>query len=142
MQKNRVDLRRDYPKGIQVVFALESIEIKTTEGHIQRPPYTGSRSDGGLNDGVCSTALYLFDQHNMAAEPSPGLELRQRLDVWRTASLRRRRRRFRHANRADGLRGGRQAVSGGGADAPARLVQVPGHAPRRPQRAGSLDGQR
>lgn len=59
----RVDLRRKYPQGLQVIFKLANIHLTP-----ENPRYGGGswHVEGGLNELICASAIYYLDQENVS----------------------------------------------------------------------------
>jgi hypothetical protein len=60
--KKRVNLREDYPEGLQVIFKLANIHLMP-----ENPRYEGGswHVEGALNEGICASAIYYYDQDNI-----------------------------------------------------------------------------
>jgi hypothetical protein len=58
----RRDLSQDFPDGLQVIFKLANIHLTP-----EKPRYDGSawHVEGALNEHICSTALFYYDQDNI-----------------------------------------------------------------------------
>lgn len=70
-----VDLLKEYPEGLQVIFKLANIHLTP-----EKPTYHGSNwhVEGALNERICATALFYYDQENIEDNY---LEFRQQIDV-------------------------------------------------------------
>ncbi|KAF2099439.1 hypothetical protein NA57DRAFT_37564 [Rhizodiscina lignyota] len=70
-----VDLRKDFPKGLQVIFKLANIHLTP-----EKPEYDGSswHVEGALNEHICATALYYYDSYNITESR---LEFRQAINA-------------------------------------------------------------
>ncbi|SPO01965.1 uncharacterized protein DNG_04638 [Cephalotrichum gorgonifer] len=55
-------LRDNYPAGLQVIFKLANIHLTP-----EKPTYEGGswHVEGGLNELICASAIYYFDQENI-----------------------------------------------------------------------------
>ena len=71
----RVNLRGEYPEGLQVIFKLASIHLTP-----EKPRYGGGswHVEGGLNELICALAIYYLDQDNVS---DSHLAFRQALDA-------------------------------------------------------------
>jgi hypothetical protein len=59
----QVDLRKDFRQsGLQIIFKLASIHLTP-----EKPEYDGGtwHVEGALNEHICATALYYYDQENI-----------------------------------------------------------------------------
>ena len=61
---HRRDISRDFPDGLQVIFKLANIHLTP-----EKPRYDGSawHVEGALNEHICATALFYYDQDNIEA---------------------------------------------------------------------------
>lgn len=59
----RVELRKKYPEGLQVIFKLANIHLTP-----EKPRYGGGswHVEGGLNERICASAIYYLDQDNVS----------------------------------------------------------------------------
>ncbi|KAK3904108.1 hypothetical protein C8A05DRAFT_13993 [Staphylotrichum tortipilum] len=73
-RKTTVNLRNDYPGGLQVIFKLANIHLDP-----ETPEYPGGawHVEGTLNEMICASALYYYDQDNIT---DSHLAFRQALD--------------------------------------------------------------
>lgn len=74
--KKKVDLGGEkYPEGLQVIFKLANIHLTP-----EKPEYGGGswHVEGGLNEGICASAIYYFDQDNITESR---LAFRQAVDA-------------------------------------------------------------
>ncbi|KAJ8073542.1 hypothetical protein PM082_011818 [Marasmius tenuissimus] len=75
----RVDLRRDWAKeGIQVITKLANIELSP-----EKPEYEGGtwHVEGQLNEHICASAIYYYEQENMTESRLVFRQLTQREDL-------------------------------------------------------------
>jgi len=70
-----INLKQDYEKGIQVIFKLANIHLTP-----EKPVYEGGtwHVEGALNEGICATAIYYYDQENIT---DSHLAFRQAIDA-------------------------------------------------------------
>lgn len=73
-EQGRVDLRNDFD-GLQIIFKLASIHLTP-----EKPLYGGSNwhVEGALNEHICATALFYYDQENIEDNY---LEFREQIDT-------------------------------------------------------------
>ncbi|CAK7268113.1 hypothetical protein SEPCBS57363_002931 [Sporothrix epigloea] len=82
----RVDLQTDghnpkFPKGLQIIFKLTNIYLTPEKSTYKDADW---QVDGSLSEGICATALYVYDQHNIR----PGLlKFRQCVDEKKVEAL-------------------------------------------------------
>ncbi|KAK0303176.1 hypothetical protein LTR82_017630 [Friedmanniomyces endolithicus] len=71
----RIDLRSDFPNGLQVIFKLANIHLTP-----DKPTYIGSNwhVEGALNEHICATALFYYDSDNIT---DSYLEFRQYVET-------------------------------------------------------------
>jgi hypothetical protein len=74
-EAKKIDLRKDFGQGIQIIFKLANIHLSP-----EKPQYNGGswHIEGALNEHICATALYYYDQENIT---DSHLAFRQALDV-------------------------------------------------------------
>ncbi|KAL2798387.1 hypothetical protein BJX66DRAFT_334091 [Aspergillus keveii] len=70
---NDVDLREDYPQGLQVIVKLANIELTP-----EKPVYHGGtwHVEGAQNEHICATSIYYYDSENIT---DSSLAFRQRV---------------------------------------------------------------
>ncbi|KAL3446684.1 hypothetical protein BJX65DRAFT_308852 [Aspergillus insuetus] len=71
--ENDVDLREDYPQGLQVIVKLANIELTP-----EKPVYHGGtwHVEGAQNEHICATGIYYYDSENIT---DSSLAFRQRV---------------------------------------------------------------
>lgn len=74
-RKKPFDLIKDFPTGLQIIFKLMNVHLTP-----EKPTYGGSdwRVEGTLNEHICATALFYYDQENIE---DGHLEFRHRIDT-------------------------------------------------------------
>ncbi|KAF2108294.1 hypothetical protein BDV96DRAFT_616369 [Lophiotrema nucula] len=72
-----IDLRKDFPNGLQVIFKFANIILDPED---LNPHYDGGswHVEGSLNEHICATALYYYDSENIE---DSSLAFRQSFDV-------------------------------------------------------------
>lgn len=63
LPRNKPDFRTQFPRGLQIIFKLASIHLTP-----EKPTYDGGswHIEGALNEHICATALYYYDQDNIS----------------------------------------------------------------------------
>ena len=72
-----IDLREEFKdRGLQVIFKLANIHLDPS-----KPEYEGGtwHVEGALNEHICATALYYYDQENIT---DSHLSFRQSITCW------------------------------------------------------------